>query len=134
MASHPEPEPRTLPILNKAHILEDLESLARDGEHERRLCLKAKKCLEELSSPPDHAEIPLPSERPEQPTDMSGAVRSAVQLLHLNSQLAQRGHEIEQRKIGDRLELNRRKIDHLLRALNQSTLIVPASASSNPEK
>ncbi|KNZ58436.1 hypothetical protein VP01_192g2 [Puccinia sorghi] len=130
MASHPEPQPRTLPILNKAHILDDLESLAKDGEHERRLCLKAEKVLEELSSPLEHAEIPQPSEHPEQPTDMSGAVRSAVQLLHLNDQLAQRAHQIEHRKIGDRLELNRRKIDHLLRALNQSTLM----ASSNHEK
>ncbi|OAV99752.1 hypothetical protein PTTG_25282 [Puccinia triticina 1-1 BBBD Race 1] len=128
MAPNPEPEQRALPMLNKAQILDDLSCLGKDPDFERRLSSKAPKTasLEELS--PVHVHIPLPSDKPEQPANLSSAVKSAVQLLHIDHQLTQRGIESEQRKIGDRLEDNRRKIDHLLRALNQSSLL----ASSEP--
>ncbi|EFP89991.1 hypothetical protein PGTUg99_037562 [Puccinia graminis f. sp. tritici] len=137
MAPTPESEQRGLPILNKAQILDDLGCLGKDREFERRLSSKATTTdgsLEELS--PAQVHIPLPSERPEQPTNLSAAVKSAVQLLHLDHQLTQRGLDVEQRKIGDRLEENRRKIDHLLRALNQSSLLPssqPACSTSTEE-
>ncbi|PLW43343.1 hypothetical protein PCANC_00256 [Puccinia coronata f. sp. avenae] len=137
MAPNAEPELRGLPILNRTQILEDLGSLTKDGDFERRLLSKASTTegLAELS--PGQAQLPLPSHRPEKPSNISDAVTSAAQLLHLNRQLTQRGSEIEQRKIGDRLEQNRKKIDHLLSALNKSSLLAssqPASPSSKQKK
>ncbi|KAH9462637.1 hypothetical protein MJO28_002597 [Puccinia striiformis f. sp. tritici] len=138
MSSDPEAEKRGLPNLNKAQILEDLECLSKNRDFERQLSSKTpttKQSLEEFSL--TQVQLPLPSDRPQQPQNLSDAVNSAVQLLHLNHQLTQRGSEVEQRKIGDRLEDNRRKLNHLLRALDQSSLLSssqPASSARDTQR
>ncbi|POV98661.1 hypothetical protein PSTT_14242 [Puccinia striiformis] len=78
MSSDPEAEKRGLPNLNKAQILEDLECLSKNRDFERQLSSKTpttKQSLEEFSL--TQVQLPLPSDRPQQPQNLSDAVNSA---------------------------------------------------------